>query len=87
MSEHLPVWARVVGTTLTEQYFTSLLETPVFKEQFGIFTTDESGYSSWQLKSSDKSLWVSIIQVGEVVGSLLAGPIGYVPNAACQNRD
>ena len=71
MSEHLPVWARVVGTTLTEQYFTSLLETPVFKEQFGYFTN-----GGWELKSNDKALWVSIIQVGEVVGSLLAGPIG-----------
>lgn len=46
----------------------------MFKEQFGVLTANEG----WQLKSSDKSLWVSIIQVGEVVGSLLAGPIGYV---------
>jgi len=54
------------------QYFTSLLETPVFVEQFG-YLTDKGTYA---LSSSNQSLWVSIIQVGEVVGSLLAGPIG-----------
>lgn len=43
----------------------------MFKEQFGYFTN-----GGWELKSNDKALWVSIIQVGEVVGSLLAGPIG-----------
>ncbi|WWD18248.1 hypothetical protein CI109_102698 [Kwoniella shandongensis] len=53
-------------------YFTSLLETPVFKKQFG--DTDANGVSS--ISSSDQSLWVSIIQVGEVFGSLAAGPIG-----------
>lgn len=70
-------------------YFTALLETPVFGEttlifhlpagadlpvrQFGDRTAD--GY---EISSSDQSLWVSIIQVGEVVGSLAAGPIGCV---------
>ncbi|KAK8865577.1 hypothetical protein IAR55_000721 [Kwoniella newhampshirensis] len=53
-------------------YFTSLLETPVFIRQFG--DTDANGRSS--ISSSDQSLWVSIIQVGEVFGSLAAGPIG-----------
>ncbi|OWT40803.1 hypothetical protein AYX14_05634 [Cryptococcus neoformans] len=53
-------------------YFTSLLETPVFVQQFG----DNTGNGTYALSSSDQSLWVSIIQVGEVVGSLGAGPIG-----------
>ncbi|WWD05388.1 hypothetical protein V865_003464 [Kwoniella europaea PYCC6329] len=52
-------------------YFTSLLETPVFVRQFGDIIDGEPAISS-----SDQSLWVSIIQVGEVVGSLAAGPIG-----------
>jgi len=53
-------------------YFTALLETPVFKQQFG----DKVGPNEYQISSSDQSLWVSIIQVGEVVGSLAAGPVG-----------
>ncbi|OCF31834.1 sugar transporter [Kwoniella heveanensis BCC8398] len=53
-------------------YFTSLLETPVFVRQFG----DPTGDGEYAISSSDQSLWVSIIQVGEVVGSLAAGPIG-----------
>ncbi|KAK6907689.1 hypothetical protein I203_101688 [Kwoniella mangroviensis CBS 8507] len=52
-------------------YFTSLLETPVFVRQFGDIIDGKPAISS-----SDQSLWVSIIQVGEVVGSLAAGPIG-----------
>ncbi|WVW80481.1 hypothetical protein I302_102464 [Kwoniella bestiolae CBS 10118] len=52
-------------------YFTSLLETPVFVRQFGDIIEGEPAISS-----GDQSLWVSIIQVGEVVGSLAAGPIG-----------
>ncbi|RSH91556.1 hypothetical protein EHS25_009855 [Saitozyma podzolica] len=52
-------------------YFTALLETPVFQRQFG-----EESNGTWVISSSDQSLWVSIIQVGEVVGSLAAGPIG-----------
>lgn len=54
------------------QYFTSLLETEVFKQQFG----SPNGQGGYSLSSSDQSLWVSIIQVGEVVGSLAAGPVG-----------
>ncbi|WWC68316.1 uncharacterized protein I206_102241 [Kwoniella pini CBS 10737] len=54
-------------------YFTSLLETPVFERQFGDYDAKSNSYS---ISSSDQSLWVSIIQVGEVVGSLAAGPIG-----------
>ncbi|WWC60650.1 uncharacterized protein I303_103224 [Kwoniella dejecticola CBS 10117] len=54
-------------------YFTSLLETDVFKKQFGEYSAKDDGYI---INSSDQSLWVSIIQVGEVVGSLAAGPIG-----------
>ncbi|WVQ85732.1 hypothetical protein IAT38_007899 [Cryptococcus sp. DSM 104549] len=53
-------------------YFTSLLETPVFVRQFG----DMDSKGDYALSSSDQSLWVSIIQVGEVFGSLAAGPIG-----------
>ncbi|WWC88190.1 uncharacterized protein L201_003095 [Kwoniella dendrophila CBS 6074] len=54
-------------------YFTSLLETGVFVRQFGD-TTDKNGNPA--ISSGNQSLWVSIIQVGEVVGSLAAGPIG-----------
>ena len=54
-------------------YFTSLLETQVFIDQFGDYDSEKGGYA---LSTSDTSLWVSIIQVGEVVGSLAAGPIG-----------
>lgn len=50
-------------------YFTALLETPVFVSQFGIPGEN-------RISDSDQSLWVSIIQVGEVVGSLAAGPVG-----------
>ncbi|WRT66036.1 uncharacterized protein IL334_002987 [Kwoniella shivajii] len=53
-------------------YFTSLLETPVFVRQFG----DSNGDGTYSISSGDQSLWVSIIQVGEVFGSLAAGPIG-----------
>jgi len=55
-------------------YFTALLETPVFIKQFG--TRDATAANGYRISSSDQSLWVSIIQVGEVVGSLAAGPIG-----------
>ncbi|ORY31590.1 sugar transporter [Naematelia encephala] len=53
-------------------YFTALLETPVFVKQFGYRQSN----GQYAISSSDQSLWVSIIQVGEVVGSLAAGPIG-----------
>ncbi|TYJ52670.1 hypothetical protein B9479_006719 [Cryptococcus floricola] len=53
-------------------YFTSLLETPVFVRQFGQLNSA----GEYELSSGNQSLWVSIIQVGEIVGSLAAGPIG-----------
>ncbi|ODN83974.1 hypothetical protein L202_00012 [Cryptococcus amylolentus CBS 6039] len=53
-------------------YFTSLLETPVFVQQFGQLNSA----GEYELSSGNQSLWVSIIQVGEIVGSLAAGPIG-----------
>ena len=43
-------------------------------KQFG--DPSEKAESGYAISSSDQSLWVSIIQVGEVVGSLAAGPIG-----------
>jgi SP family sugar:H+ symporter-like MFS transporter len=44
------------------------------ERQFGDRSpTAASGYA---ISSTDQSLWVSIIQVGEVVGSLAAGPVG-----------
>jgi SP family sugar:H+ symporter-like MFS transporter len=55
-------------------YFTALLETPVFVRQFG--DKVGPGPNDYKISSNDQSLWVSIIQVGEVVGSLAAGPIG-----------
>jgi SP family sugar:H+ symporter-like MFS transporter len=55
-------------------YFTALLETKTFVRQFG--TKDADAPDGYRISSSDQSLWVSIIQVGEVVGSLAAGPIG-----------
>jgi len=55
-------------------YFTALLETPTFIRQFG--DPDPKNPGDYKISSSDQSLWVSIIQVGEVVGSLAAGPIG-----------
>lgn len=45
----------------------------VFKEDFGVFSAENNEKI---IPSGDQSLYASIVQVGEVVGSLSAGFIG-----------
>ncbi|KAF5372878.1 hypothetical protein D9758_001557 [Tetrapyrgos nigripes] len=53
-------------------YFTSILAMDKFGRDFGELQSD----GSYAISSSDKSLFTSIVQAGEVVGALTAGPIG-----------
>ncbi|PWZ00804.1 general substrate transporter [Testicularia cyperi] len=53
-------------------YFTGILEMDKFKLDYG--TRDAEG--NYDISSSDKSLLASIVQAGEVVGSLIAAPLG-----------
>ncbi|KAK7449812.1 hypothetical protein VKT23_013288 [Stygiomarasmius scandens] len=53
-------------------YFTSILAMDKFDRDFG----EQQADGSYTISSSDKSLFTSIVQAGEVVGSLFAGPIG-----------
>ncbi|CDZ96594.1 sugar transporter [Phaffia rhodozyma] len=52
-------------------YFTGILEMDAFKRDYGTLVNGEM-----VIKSGDQSLYASIVQVGEVVGSLSAGLIG-----------
>lgn len=53
-------------------YFTGILEMDRFLRDFGVRQPD----GSYQLKSSDTSLFASIVQAGEFFGALSAGFIG-----------
>lgn len=54
-------------------YFTGILEMDRFKRDFGVINPDNGQY---EIPSNDQSLYASIVQAGEVVGSLLAAPLG-----------
>ncbi|GAC96509.1 potential hexose transporter [Pseudozyma hubeiensis SY62] len=53
-------------------YFTGILEMDRFKRDFGVVTAD----GKYEIPASDQSLYASIVQAGEVVGSLIAAPLG-----------
>ncbi|SNX83427.1 related to HXT1 - Low-affinity hexose facilitator [Melanopsichium pennsylvanicum] len=54
-------------------YFTGILEMDRFKRDFGTF---DSVNNEYYIPSNDQSLYASIVQAGEVVGSLIAAPLG-----------
>ncbi|EPQ32273.1 uncharacterized protein PFL1_00470 [Pseudozyma flocculosa PF-1] len=65
----------VVGAVLygyDGTYFTGILEMDRFKLDYGQQNAD----GVWIISSSDQSLYASIIQAGEVIGALIAGPLG-----------
>ncbi len=53
-------------------YFTGILEMNKFKRDFG----SPNAQGVYDISSGDKSLYASIVQVGEIVGSLIAAPLG-----------
>nr|UOP56969.1 putative sugar transport protein [Thecaphora frezii] len=53
-------------------YFTGILEMDKFKRDYGKQNAD----GVWIIPSTDQSLYASIIQAGEVIGALVAGPVG-----------
>ncbi|KAE9399154.1 general substrate transporter [Gymnopus androsaceus JB14] len=57
-------------------YYTSILDMTKFNNDYGVPTTNADGTVTYAITSQDKSLTTSIVQAGEVVGSLIAGPIG-----------
>ncbi|SJX61557.1 related to HXT1-Low-affinity hexose facilitator [Sporisorium reilianum f. sp. reilianum] len=54
-------------------YFTGILEMDRFKRDFGVINPANGLY---EIPSNDQSLYASIVQAGEVVGSLIAAPLG-----------
>ncbi|SPC66701.1 related to HXT1 - Low-affinity hexose facilitator [Ustilago sp. UG-2017b] len=54
-------------------YFTGILEMQRFKRDFGNLNPENGEYF---IPSNDQSLYASIVQAGEVVGSLIAAPLG-----------
>ncbi|KIY44520.1 general substrate transporter, partial [Fistulina hepatica ATCC 64428] len=71
----------VVGAVLygyDGTYFTSILDMTQFKKDYGTCTTSSDGTVSCDISSKNRSLTTSIVQAGEVVGSLFAGPIGDI---------
>lgn len=57
-------------------YFTGILAMDKFKQDFGNDHVQADGSIERNISSSQESVLTSIVQAGEVVGSLLAGPIG-----------
>lgn len=47
-----------------------------FKEDYGTPGVDDQGQPTIDITSSQRAVLTSIIQAGEVVGALLAGPVG-----------
>lgn len=70
----LPLYSRVLSDSPSRTYFTGIVAMPAFLVRFGDTVTNGSP----ALKSGTLSLLSSIVQVGELLGSLTATVIGGV---------